>query len=414
MRSFVNILLKTLLLVLLAFVTLWVMLQLPPIQTYLVQRAAKWATQKLGMQVNIGQASIKWFDTLTFEDVRIRDFENRPMIHVGRLEVDYNLANFIDFTTLPVWLTSAFMEPGTTLKKPTNATHLDEVVLYKPNVQFVYNPKTGDLNLDDFIAAIERLTTDPATANVHSDMHAPFTIGKVAVVDGYFAMDDPREPYMKHPKDFDYNHLRLAAINGDVANFLVLGDTIALDVTRLRTVDQKTGLTVNRMDTKFLYSDKKMEFANLYMSVNKSVIRDYVAFLYNTHADMGDFNEKVAIRANFANSIVHSADLGAFSEYVRGLNETWYLSGDMRGRVVDLSLVNTDLRFGQQGRSRLTGDLAFKGLPDMDNLLVNLRFQAFAGYHGRHQAVLSRSGVQSDNGQGGHAGLQRQFCRGFR
>ncbi|NID08660.1 translocation/assembly module TamB domain-containing protein [Fibrivirga algicola] len=375
MRSFVNILLKTLLLVSLAFVTLWVMLQLPPVQTYMVQRAAKWATEKLGMQVAIGQASIKWFDTLTFEDVRVRDYQNRPMINIGRLEVDYNLANFVDFTTLPHWLTDLFMKPGTKLRKPTNATHLDAVVLYKPNVQLVYSPKTGDLNLDDFISAIERLTSDPATANVPSDMHAPFTIGEVAVVDGFFSMDDPREAYMKNPKDFDYNHLRLSAINGDVTNFLVLGDTIALDVARLRTVDRQTGLTVKRMDTKFLYSSKKMEFANLYMAVNNSVIRKYVAFLYNTHSDMGDFNTKVAIRANFDNSIVRSADLGAFSEYIRGLNETWFLTGTMRGRVVDLSLVDTDLRFGPQGRSRLVGDLAFKGLPDMDNLLVNLKFR---------------------------------------
>lgn len=375
MRSFVNILLKTLLLVVLAFVTLWVMLQLPPVQTYIVQRAAKWATGKLGMQVNIGQASIKWFDTLTLEDVRIRDYQNRPMINIGRLEVDYNLGNFVDFTPLPEWLTALFLKPGTQLHKPTSATHLDEVVLYKPNVQLIYSPKTGDLNLDDFISAIERLTSDPATINVHSDMHAPFTIGKVAVVDGFFSMDDPREAYMKNPKDFDYNHLRLSAINGDVTNFLVLGDTIALDVTKLRTIDRQTGLAVKRMDTKFMYSSKKMEFANLYMSVNNSVIRDYVAFLYNTQSDMGDFNTKVAIRASFGNSIIRSADLGAFSEYVRNLNETWFLSGNLRGRVVDLSLVNTNLRFGPQGRSRLVGDLAFKGLPDMDHLLVDLHFK---------------------------------------
>ena len=375
MRSFVNILLKTLLLVLLAFATGWIVLQLPPVQTYMVQRAAKWATQKLGMQVAIGKASIKWFDTLTLEDVRVRDFQDRPMIDVGRLDVNYNLGNFVDLTTLPDWLARLLLKPGTELHKPGTATHLDEVVLYKPNVQLVYSPKTGDLNLDDFIAAIERLTTDSTQRNVHSDMHAPFTIGKVAVVEGFFSMDDPREAYVKNPKDFDYNHLRLSAINGDVKNFLVLGDTIALDVTKLRTVDRQTGLTVNRMDTKFMYSARKMEFADLYMSVNQSVIRNYVAFLYNDQSDMGDFNEKVAIRANFANSIVRSADLGAFTEYIRNLNETWYLTGSLRGRVADMSLINTNLRFGPQGRSRLVGDLAFKGLPDTDHLLVDLRFK---------------------------------------
>ena len=129
MRSFVNILLKTLLLVLLAFATLWIVIQLPPVQTYAVQRAAKWATDRLGMQVAIGQASIRWFDTVTLEDVRIRDFQNRPMIDVGRLEVDYNLGNFVDLTALPRWLTRLLLQPGTDLQKPGKATHLDAVVL---------------------------------------------------------------------------------------------------------------------------------------------------------------------------------------------------------------------------------------------------------------------------------------------
>ncbi|MEZ0611518.1 translocation/assembly module TamB domain-containing protein [Fibrella sp. WM1] len=354
MQSFVKILLKTLLLLVLALATLWVLLQLPPVQTMVVQRAAKWATEKLGMDVSIGRASIKWFDTLTLEDVQVRDYEHRPMIRIGRLEVDYNLQNLLDSSA--------------------HNLHLDEAVLYRPDVQLVYNPKTGDLNLDEFIAAIERLTSDPNAPP--SDVHTPFTIGRVTLVDGQFSLDDPNEPRMKNPADFDYNHFRLTGIQGKARNFLVLGDTIAIETQGLQTVDKRSGLRVKKLDTRFLYSAKKMEFANLYLAVNNSVIRNYVSFLYNRAGDMGDFNEKVAIRAQFKNSLVQSADLGAFSEYVRGLNETWRLTGNLRGRVVDLALVDTDLRFGAGGRSRLVGDLAFVGLPETDkNLRVNLRIQ---------------------------------------
>ncbi len=381
MRTFINIVLKTLLLLLLAIATGWVMLQLPPVQTYLVQRATTWATQKLGMPVSISRASIKWFDSLTLEDVRVRDYQHRPMISIGRLEVNYNLGNFVDLTTLPAWLGTLLARPGESTpgaapKKPTTATHLDAVVLYQPNVQLVYDPKTGDLNLDDFIAAIEKLTSDPTQPNVPSDMHAPFTIGKIALVDGFFSMDDPRLARMKDPAFFDYNHIRLSDINGDVSNFLVLGDTIALDMQHLRTVDRQSGLRVKRMDTRFLYSAKKLEFNDLLMQVNNSVIRNYVAMLYNEPGDMGEFNTRVALRANLTNSQIHAADLGAFSEYVRGLNEVWTVSTNLRGRVVDLSLANTDLRFGPQGRSCLVGDLTFKGLPDTDTdkLRVDLRF----------------------------------------
>jgi TamB, inner membrane protein subunit of TAM complex len=354
MRSFLNILAKTVLLLLLALASLWVLLQLPPVQTMVVQRASQWASEKLGMDVRIGRASIKWFDTLTFEDVLVRDYEHRPMINIGRLEVDYNLQNLIDSSAHNV--------------------HLDQAVLYRPDVRFVYNPKTGDMNFDEFVAAIERLTSDPNAP--HSDVHTPFTIGAVKLVDGTFSLSDPRKPTMKDPADYDYNHIRLHDIQGNVSNFLVLGDTIALDISGLRTHDRRTGLTIKKMDTRFLYSAKKLELANLYMAVNNSVIRDYVAFLYNRPGDMGNFNEKVAIRANFKNSIVQSSDLGAFSSYVRGLNETWYLNGQLRGRVTDLALVDTQLRFGTEGRSRLVGDLNFVGLPDTDDRLrVDLRFR---------------------------------------
>ncbi|MEZ4905386.1 MAG: hypothetical protein R2822_28295 [Spirosomataceae bacterium] len=66
---------------------------------------------------------------------------------------------------------------------PTFGTSLDEATLYRPSVWLVKNPKTGDLNLDDFIARIEELTANPNAQGV-KDQNVPFFIKNVHLIEG--------------------------------------------------------------------------------------------------------------------------------------------------------------------------------------------------------------------------------------
>ncbi|WP_345243461.1 translocation/assembly module TamB domain-containing protein [Nibrella saemangeumensis] len=357
MRSFVTIFLKTLLYTLLAvllvFGAVMVSLQIPAIQTRVVQEVARRVSAKMEFPISIQRVSIKWFNSLTLQGVSIKDRRHQPMIDVGRLEVAFHLRTLLDSSAHNI--------------------HLNEVYLYQPNVRLVKNPKTGDLNIDEFIARIDELLRTDTTRSV-PDQNIPFTIGKVNVLDGVFTMDDPREKPFNNPKDFDYNHFTLEKINGNVRDFLVLGDTIALDLAGMKAVDRRSGLTVHRLDTRFLYCRTKMELGNLYAHINNSIVRNYLAFLYDSPSAFGNFNARVMMDARLRSSRVQSADLGYFSEYLRGLNETWLLSANFRGIVHDFKLTDTDLRFGINARSRLAGDIAFKGLPNIDRTTVDFAF----------------------------------------
>ncbi|GAA4395113.1 hypothetical protein GCM10023187_01630 [Nibrella viscosa] len=357
MRSFITIFLKTLLYTLLAILLVFgavvVGLQIPAVQTRVVQEVARRVSDKMEFPISIERVSIKWFNALTLQGVSIKDRQHQPMIDVGRLEVAFHLRTLLDSSAHNI--------------------HLNEVYLYQPNVRLVKNPKTGDLNIDEFIARIDELLSSDTTQTV-SDQHTPFTIGKVNILDGVFTMHDPREKPFNDPKSFDYNHFTLGKINGTARNFLVLGDTIALDLTGLKAVDQGSGLTVHRLDTRFLYCRKKMELADLYAHINNSIVRNHLTFHYREPSDFGEFNANVIMEARLRGSRVQSADLGYFSEYLRELRETWFLTTDFRGTVNDFRLTDTDLRFGPDGRSRLAGLIAFKGLPDIDRTTVNFAF----------------------------------------
>ncbi|SOD97688.1 translocation/assembly module TamB domain-containing protein [Spirosoma fluviale] len=357
MRQFFAIFLKTLLYLVLTVLGLalgiLLSLQVPAVQTRLAQKGADWLSEKLLFPVTIDGVSIKWFDSLTLEGVQINDRQGRPMITVKRLDADYNLKNLLDSSAHNI--------------------HLDEVVLYKPDVKMIKNLTNGDTNLDDFIARIEQLTSDPTKPSI-PNQNVPFTIGHIHLVDGAYTLEDPREPFMHNRANFDYNHFTLQHLNAEVSNFLVLGDTIAFVAKGLSGIDRDSRIKIRQLDTHFLYCNTKMELGRLYAHIGNSIIRNELTFLYDKPSAFGDFNSRVRLYANFRDSKVESKDLGFFSDYMRGLNETWLLSGIFTGTVNDFQLRRTDLRFGPNGRSKLAGDLAWKGLPDMDHTTVDFAF----------------------------------------
>jgi len=77
MRQFFAIFLKTLLYLVLTVLGLvlgiLLSLQIPAIQTRLAQKGAEYLSEKLKFPVELQGVSIKWFDSLTLEGIRIKD-----------------------------------------------------------------------------------------------------------------------------------------------------------------------------------------------------------------------------------------------------------------------------------------------------------------------------------------------------
>jgi hypothetical protein len=274
------------------------------------------------------------------------------MIDVGRIDVNLNVNNI--------------------LRDSAKELFLDEVNVFQPNVHLVIVPKSGDLNIDGFIARINELTAPavPRPPNAPEN-NTPFIIGKAKVIDGTFGYDDPRQPRDRGARVFDYSHFSLKHLYGELSDFLVQGDTISFLAKNLKTIDKQTGLEMHDLDTKFLFCQKKMELKELDAHIGNSHLKDEVIFYYNRSGELGDFNHKIRMKGHLVGSRVDSQDLGLFSSYIDGLNETWQISGDFNGKVDDFVLSGTDLHFGKN--SRLIGDIGFKGLPTIKGVLMDIR-----------------------------------------
>ena len=327
-------------------------LQFPSVQTRAVSYATHTISEKLGYPVTIKRVNIKWFDVVSLDGISVKDTSQKAMIDVGRIDINLNVTQLIEQSDRDI--------------------HLDEVNVYQPHVRLVIVPEAGMLNIDGFIEKIAELTAPkvPRPPDAPDD-NIPFTIGKSRVIDGTLSYDDPRENKRYGNRVFDYFHFTLKGIHGDLKDFLVQGDTIAFSAKKLQLVDAQTGLKVNRLDTKFLFCQKKMELNELDASIGDSHITDAITFLYNRSGDLSDFNHKVYIQGHLNNSRISSTDLGLFSTYVDDLHEKWMVTGDFNGKVDDFVLSNSNINFGT--KSTLKGDLGFKGLPNLNAVEMDLR-----------------------------------------
>lgn len=372
---FFRVLFGLLVLVVMGVAAVTLALRLPSVQTRVVQTLADSVSSQLGYPVHIGGVRYQWFDQLTLDRVSLRDPQQRPMIDVARLDVNLKLGYF-----LAPFPTDSFRFFGYTVRYKnytkvafSNRIRLDRVRVVRPTVALNVNPRTGDLNIDEFIAKIDSLTR-PATPRVGPAPPDPlFTIDQATIEGGTFRYDDPRSAPVNRRGTFDYNHFTVNEISADLADFLLVADTVAFQADNLRGVDPVANLRIRELDTKFFFSKKQMRFDGLLARVNRSVIRRNVAFLYGHRRDLGDFNEKVRIVADLDSTVVFSDDLARFSRPLYGFHDVWRASGHMNGTVRDFRFTKARLFFGKQ--SRAFGTMAFRGLPDFETSTMDFELE---------------------------------------
>ncbi|TLU98970.1 translocation/assembly module TamB domain-containing protein [Dyadobacter luticola] len=352
LKAFGNGLVVAIIFALIALGIATIALQLPSVQTWAVKEVTASVSEKLGYPISIERVNIKWFDVVSLEGISVKDTAQKDMIDVGRIDVNLNVSNIYENSAKEIFL--------------------DEVMVFQPDVQLSIIPSSGSLNIDGFIERINELTAPkvPRPKNAPEN-NTPFIIGKSRVVDGRFSYDDPRQTRDRGARVFDYSHFKLDHLYGELKNFLVQGDTISFLANNLTTIDRQTGLEMHDLDTKFLFCQKKMELKELDARIGHSRLREEIIFFYNRSGELGDFNHKIKLKGHLVNSHVDSRDLGLFSSYIDRLHESWDISGDFNGKVDDFMLSGTDLRFGKN--SRLIGDLGFKGLPQIEGVLMDIR-----------------------------------------
>ncbi len=319
----------------------------PFVQTKIAQKFSEIASEKMGYNINVGSAKLKWLNGITLGNLKISNPKGGDMIDMESLDVKFNLESIQDSLNL----------------------NIDFVKLSKPIIYYEIDSLTGKQNINEFIDKINELTASkkPRKKKQRGQL---FTIDEAEIVNGIFHYQDHQSKLRADKNRFDETHFTIKNLNAKISNFLAIRDTVTL-MADLKGFDVKTGLEIKRLKTDFLICNKSMVFNKLYAHFGNTIIKDYLRFDYRSQKDMSDFYTKVKITANFDSSYFANKDIAFF---IPSLNykDNWHISGQMNGKVEAFTLQNAKINFGKN--SLMKGKFEFVGLPNIDKTFMKLNF----------------------------------------
>jgi len=318
-------------------------LQIPYVQTKVSKALTNYISKNTGFETSISKVRIRWWDAVSLNDVIIYDHYDSLMIDLEEVYIDFSIAGLFD------------------RENPS----LDQIKMESGNVRLLFHAGENYLNIAEFFSRINELLP----AKKDSDKKS----GKFSISNIYFKetsldiINYNAEPVIE---GFDYNNLLFRNLVADADDFYTQGPTIGMKVNYLRGVESTSGIVFQQLKTDFTYSSTFMEFDNLYLRSNRTEIKDYLKFSYDSTESLSNFNEEVRILAKLDESALDIQDLKYFTDQIPDFEDRIFLSGEIEGTVNDLASEQLLIKFGQ--RSALFGKFQIDGLPDIENTFFQM------------------------------------------
>lgn len=325
-------------------ISAFLILQIPAVQEALVKRYLGNFSTITGFTTSIESFQLLWFDRLELRNLKVTDPEGHEMIGAKTLVVNFKLSQL--FQQQDINVDGIFVEGA-------------NVYLTK----IAESDTSKDLNINVFVNRINE-----TYGSAESTGRTPrFNIGEAVLNDSHFSYVNQDADSVK--TGFNYNHFTVDIDEGQLQNFLILGDTTQFHVNTLLAQDHVTKFPIRQLSTFFRLSQQSMEFIDLHVEAGKSVISDTIVFRYNGLRELNDFVTKVNIHANLKNTLILPEDLALFAPDAAKLTKPIYLSGIFNGRVDNFKLTNMEMGIG---RTVLKGSVDMEGLPDINETFIIL------------------------------------------
>lgn len=417
LKIFRNIFLSLIALIIL----LLVLINLSSVQTYMAHRAALIFSEKLHTKVDISHVRIELLNHVNLEGLYIEDQQRDTLAYIGKLQIRITDWFFLKNTTPVihyVGLSNAFIhlnrkrdskiwnyafieDAFSTGPKKTKNTkqefELDLDKLMLDNVRFHMDDAWGgydyDLDFGSFVTNVDEIDFKKkviAISNIkfgRSSIRMRDYVGgkppspkKAYVIDSTafnpdnwkvniaaIKFDDIHFRYISkegkpYENEFDPEYIEVKDLNTEINDLRIVGDTLRARMDHF-SAKERSGFVLKEMQSIVTVSPNASICKDLYLQTNNSTIGDYYAMHYERFPDFTDYIAKVRMVAHLKESVVDAKDVAFFAPQLRKLPiGMTKISGDATGTVDNLS---SKINF-TDGFSTVKGELAVKGLPDID------------------------------------------------
>lgn len=342
MRKVIKILGKvisaTILLLIILPLSLSLLLDLPSVQNYAVDHAARFASKSLGATVNIDRVDIGLFNRVRINGFYVEDFQGDTLLYVKRLKA--NISSF------------GLLGGGLTLRN-------GDVSGVKLNI--VESP--------DSVMNIKEVVNRLSNPNREKKGNFSLTITSLAVDSLDFRLE--RLQHRNPEYGIDFGNMALLDTKAQISDFNIKGSAITMQVESFSSHEQSgfylnslvggvyidKGL-INVRETKFTTRLSSVEVPSLTIAGD-----DWIDFKY--------FVDSVALEGSLRRTTLSSDDVAYFSPKLR----RWHLrlrdiDCRMQGLVSDFYADITRLRVGE--KTSLSAKGSITGLPDVKTTIFDL------------------------------------------
>lgn len=430
-RKVLKILSRILLVLLLLLITVWFLIQLTPVQNWLTKKASNWLSNELKTEVSVKHVEFSLFNKVLLEGVLVKDRNKDTLAYIGRaganvndwfflrdkIELSYislEQTNFYLHRSDSVWnyqfLVDYFSSPSAskdTTKQQTNLKlkdiELKQIRLMQKDewrgqtmqgsLQYLkLNINTFDLpnkviditkldivspsfSISNYIGNRPKRNPKPDSAYHTGDVAEVLTqsgwritANQVKLEDAELKSDNYTQraplPY------FDGAHVHFKNITGTFNNLAFIGDTLTAKI-QLKA-KERSGFEVKELNADLSFHSTAMEFNNLLVRTNKSLLRNYFALRFEQFGhDMSEFITHVRMDGAFENSELHSDDIAFFAPELKDWNDRITIKGKVRGTVDHLK--GTDVVITTLKQTVLDGNFTLDGLPDINSTFLDLK-----------------------------------------
>ncbi|NER15920.1 translocation/assembly module TamB domain-containing protein [Spongiivirga citrea] len=305
----------------LLFLLLFIIFNIPAVQTYFARKATNSINKEFGTNINIGRVGLSLTGNADIKDIYIEDYKKDTLIYIKSLEASIlGIKNAING------------------KLEFSAVDMD-------GLQFNLKTYKGEdfTNLDVFV---DKLDTPSESTEPSSFLLKAADIG---LENGVFRLIDEN---LETAEVLNFKNLF-----GQLSDFKISGPNVTTDINQMSFIDQR-GLEMEQLKTKFSYSLSQMRFDELEINTKDSEVNGSLVFDYKRE-DMKEFTDKVKVNGSFVSSKISFNEINLFYDEF-GLGNA-YFSSDFTGTLNELELKKLNL---VSSNTRIKGDMYFKDIFD--------------------------------------------------
>jgi TamB, inner membrane protein subunit of TAM complex len=402
-----------------------------PVQNWLVQKVANNLSQRLHSTVSIKHVDFSLFNKMLIEGALVKDKNNDTLLYAGVVKV--NITDWFFLKNKPVlkyislqnavinlhrkdsiwnyqYLVDYFSSPkkNNTPKKNTVVFDLKEIQLQ--NIQFNKTDKwvgqdmivainklslianeidiekklvnLNDVNLNEVVFAqniykgnrppkVKQATSPSAINNNELQWNTGgwiFKVNNILLQNCGFS-NNRQTDRPAYANQFDGDHFFFKNITGKINAVKFEGDTLRAEANLASK--ETCGFEVKKLQANVKFTPTIMAFSKLDLQTNKSKLGNYYAMKYdNFNADFSNFLHAVSLDGNFNNSEIYCDDLAFFAPTLKTWNRVFYVSGEAKGTIDNLSAKKMQIKCGN---SYLDGEVTLKGLPDINTTFIDFK-----------------------------------------